>query len=128
MSSRTGKTEETMLTLDEISQLHSQQPPWMGEFLDLLVPREASPAADWLSISQAATTSSLSEKTIRRAIYAKGRDQLKAYDVGTPRRSTWRIRATDLDAWMSRNGGGIEIPPPVPSYRAKHRSSYFKGF
>lgn len=52
----------------------------------------------WLSVTQAAEWTSLSDNTIRRAIYSR---TLTASRVG----SVLRIRLSDLDSWMKSSVG-----------------------
>ncbi|OAI54976.1 hypothetical protein AYO44_13890 [Planctomycetaceae bacterium SCGC AG-212-F19] len=64
--------------------------------------------AEFISIKQAAGVAGLSATKIRREIKA---GRLPASDVGTPRRSHYRIRKTDLQIWLETNKGGIGLPP-----------------
>jgi excisionase family DNA binding protein len=66
------------------------------------------PPAEYLCIRQAAAFAGLSSTKIRREIKA---GRLPASDAGTPRRSHYRIRRADLEAWMEKNKGGSRLPP-----------------
>lgn len=122
----TSQKEAELNVVDAMMQMHSQLGSREEELVELI--HRPSLAAEWLSIAQAAARSSLSEKTIRRAIRAKGRNRLNAFDVGLPGRHTWRISAVDLDTWIRRNGDVTGAPSPVPTFNAKNRSNYFEGF
>lgn len=63
--------------------------------------------AEYLSIRQAASLAGLSATKIRREIKA---GRLLASDIGTARRSHYRIRKTDLQSWMETNKGGNRVP------------------
>jgi hypothetical protein len=82
-------------------------------------PWQLHAAPGWLSIRQAAEHAGLSEKMIRRAIHAREEsERLRAFDVGSGRKSCWRIAAADLEVWMRRKEGGATLPPPR-TYRGR---------
>src|SRR5262245_29659504 len=61
---------------------------------------EGRPAgAAYLSVREAASRVGLSETTVRRAVK---RGDLHAFNLGSGRRPTWRIKAADLEAWAGR--------------------------
>ena len=76
-----------------------------------------------LSIAQAATLAGLSDRTIRRAVALKsGTDRLPASNVGLgTHRPTWRIKPSDLEAWMDRDQG---TPTPRPRSVATPRGKF----
>lgn len=74
--------------------------------------------AAYLSIRDAARRVGLSESTVRRAVK---RGELRAGNVGSERRPTWRIKAADLDVWAGR-ARGTELPPPR-TYRSRQGPS-----
>jgi len=80
-------------------------------------------AEEWLSIREAATVASLSDKTIRRAI-RKG--ELAATNVNNSvRRPTWRIRRSDLEGFMKANVAGHGLPATLPKVKGRYKSRHF---
>ena len=79
-----------------------------------------SAEAEWISIKQAASLAGISETSIRRAIR---RGQLKACNVGgSSRRPTWRIKRTDLQAFLETDAARSSPPKPRGKYRSRHFS------
>lgn len=122
-----SSAETLQQAVDDLFDLHGRVPPIVKELMGLL-PLRSTQGPSWLTISQAARWCALSAKTIRRAIKARENNRLVAYDVGSPAKPTWRIRAADLDHWMTRRGPGADVPPPPQKVRARQRSRYFEGF
>jgi excisionase family DNA binding protein len=87
--------------------------------LSILVKDSHGEPHAYLTVKQAAAKAGVSETTIRRAIYARREaNRLRADNVATGKKPCWRINLADLDAWMKRKEGGIQLPS-LQTYRSK---------
>jgi excisionase family DNA binding protein len=84
---------------------------------------QTQPLTEYLTVRGAATHAGLSPGKIYRAIKA---NRLRASNVGSPRRATWRIKKSDLDAWMNGHEGGGPAPPEVPVFERQTRRTHFR--
>jgi excisionase family DNA binding protein len=71
--------------------------------------RVGSETAEYLTIEEVASWTSLSDSHIRRAVRA---GDLPASNVGSDSHPTWRIALKDLEGWMERKKGGAPKVPP----------------
>lgn len=111
---------ELIVILEQILATQAQT----NDLLAKLLGRTETPASlpsEWLSIAEVSRLTSLSTKTVRRAI-RKG--ALRATAVASDaRRPTWRIARTDLDAFMKTNAVGTPVPTaknPNGKYKSRH--------
>ena len=77
---------------------------------------------EWLSISQTAAATGLSESHVRRAVRS---GRLPASNAGTPDRPAWRIARADLADWMRRRMGGNRVPPIAGTISVGKKSRHF---
>src|SRR4051794_24040382 len=102
------ETPAAISSLDRIVRLLESLERRLSTLSDRLRMADAA----YISVRAAADRLGISETTIRRAI---GRGELPAADVGNGKRASWRIKATDLDAWILREK--VTELPPAPTYR-----------
>jgi excisionase family DNA binding protein len=66
------------------------------------------PRQEWFDIKEVAAMTGLSDTHVRRAIIG---GTLLASNMGTPDRSIYRVRYSDIEAWMEKRKAGA-LPPP----------------
>lgn len=95
--------------------------------LSRLLRRLEEPADHRFTVRKAAATAGVSITTIYRAIHAsKAPHRLRAFNVGTGKKATWRIDPTDLDAWVKRKERKDTLPSPQTYQSRPGQSRHFR--
>lgn len=76
----------------------------------------------YLTLEQASKRTNLSKSTLRRAISSQ---KLRAVNLGSSRKALYRIKKTDLDAFMETNLGESSPLPEEPVFKPKSRKNHF---
>jgi excisionase family DNA binding protein len=95
--------------LSDIQRLFARLERMIVDRVDRMETALSLASADYLSIKQAASWTSLSPSHIRRSIKT---GDLAASNCGTSSHPLWRISRTDLIAWMEKKKGGTTTVPP----------------
>lgn len=78
----------------------------------------------FLSIKAARQYTGLSYSHLRRAVLS---GDLRASNVGSKARPTYRIDREALDEWLAKKEDGMQLPPSVPTVRTAKTSRHFDG-
>jgi excisionase family DNA binding protein len=109
--------------LERIDQKLSEERPADEPIVEVPVCHTGPNPNAWLSVRQCASFSGISETTLRRAIHSGA---LRSHLVGLgKRRPTYRIKESDLVAFLNGNVAEAKTPPAMPTARVRKKSRHF---